>query len=158
MPRRSLICALLVLLVSSLEAVVSVVVGGNGDDDGDALDKHAQELVAWLRQNDGYFNSKLEIRREDPEDPASEFGMFATKTITPEEQLMEIPAKLILQATVDDKFDIPSAQDVDYFDRDRFEGSCDLTRTLIAEMRLEDDSYFAPYVKYLLEKGHEHIP
>jgi spermidine synthase len=154
MTRFSFSCTLLLLLVSALDAVVSVVVG-----DDDALDKHAQELVVWLRQNDGYFNSKLEIRREDPEDPASEFGVFATNTIKPEEQLMEIPAKLILQATDDDdKFAIPSGNDVAYIDRDRFEGLCDLTRTLIAEMRLEGASNFAPYVKYLLEKGQEHIP
>jgi hypothetical protein len=132
MTRFSFSCTLLLLLVSALDAVVSVVVG-----DDDALDKHAQELVVWLRQNDGYFNSKLEIRREDPEDPASEFGVFATNTIKPEEQLMEIPAKLILQATDDDdKFAIPSGNDVAYIDRDRFEGLCDLTRTLIAEMRI----------------------
>jgi spermidine synthase len=150
--RLSFSCALLLLV--SLDAVISVV--GRGD----AQDEHIRELLAWLRENNGYFNSKLEIRREDPKDPASEFGVFAKKPIELKETLMEIPANLMLRATddEDEQFEIPDGTELQYFEKDRFEGLCDLTRTLIVEMRLEDDSDFAPYVHYLLEKEEENIP
>jgi spermidine synthase len=142
-------CGLL-LLASSTALAASV-------PSDDTAEKHVRDLTTWFRGNGGYFNFKLEIRRADPKDPTSEFGIFARKDIKPKERLIEIPADLIIEPMFD--FEVEDNQEVKYFEqREHFETLCDLTLTLIAEMELGDDSDFAAYLNYLNQKDLSMLP
>jgi spermidine synthase len=141
---------LLVLMLASSKVLAASVPSGN------TAEKHVRNLTTWLRSNGGYFNFKLEIRRVDPKDPTSEFGVFAKKNIKAKERLMEIPADLILTPKFD--FALDADREVNYFEREYFESSCELMLTLIAEMELGDDSEFAVYVNYLKQKDRSMIP
>jgi len=48
----------------------------------DADVKHSASIISWLKTKKGYFNPKLEMRRIDPSDPTSIFGMFAKEDIS----------------------------------------------------------------------------
>jgi ferredoxin len=141
---------LLLLLASSTTLAASV-------PSGDTAEKHVRDLTTWLRRNGGYFNFNLEIRHVDPKDPTSDFGMFAKKDIKPKERLIEIPADLIIKPRFDFKAD--ADQEVKYFLQiEHFESLCELMQTLIAEMKLGDDSEFAAYLNYLKQKDLSMIP
>jgi spermidine synthase len=143
-------CVLLLLLASSTALAASV-------PSGDTAEKHVRDLTSWLRRNGGYFNLKLEIRRVDPKDPTSAFGMFAKKDIQAKERLIEIPADLIIEPRFE--FEVEDNEEVKYFHEiEHFESLCELTQTLIAEMELGDDSEFAAYLNYLKQKDLSMIP
>lgn len=100
--------------------------------------------IEWLRSKGGTFHSNLEVRREDPSDPTSRYGMYATGDITEDELMLEIPRSILLTAGDD-------------------EGSyggmwCPTVRNLIKEMRLGDASAYAPYAKYLMAQPHGQLP
>ena len=142
-------CSLLLLLLASSTAFASSV------PSGDTAEKHVLDLTTWLRSNGGYFNFKLEIRRVDLEDPTSDFGMFAKKDIKPKDRLMDIPADLIIEPL---EFELDDNQEVNNFQKEYFESLCGLTQTLIAEMKLGDDSEFSAYLNYLKLKDLSMIP
>ena len=102
----------------------------------DADIKHSSSLIAWMKAKKGYFNPKLEMRRLDPNDPTSFFGMFAKEDIPKESLMLRIPSEIVL----------PSLDDGDPTPMD-----CGLVKNLIAQMELKNDSLFAPYVNYLLD-------
>jgi hypothetical protein len=87
---RRLLRSTLLLLASA--AAVS------GDAASNAMDAHVQDMVAWLRNQGGRVNEKIEIRRADPSDPTSYFGMFATETIQTMEPLLKVPASAMIRA------------------------------------------------------------
>jgi hypothetical protein len=140
-------CVLLLLLASSTALAASV-------PSGDTAEKHVRDLTTWLRRNGGYFNFKLEIRRVDPKDPTSDFGMFAKKDIKPKERLMEIPTDLIIKP----RFYFKADADEGVQPGENLESLCDLMQTLSAEMKLGDDSEFAAYLNYLKQKDLSMIP
>jgi spermidine synthase len=142
-------CGLLLLLALSTALAASV-------PSGDTAETHVRDLTTWLRSNGGYFNFKLEIRRVDPKDPTSEFGIFAKKDIKPKERLIQIPDDLIIKPEFD--FDVDAGQEGEHFHPEYFESLCELTQTVIAEMKLGEDSEFAPYLNYLKEKDLSMIP
>ena len=143
-------CGLL-LLASSTALAASV-------PSGDTAEKHVQDLTMWLRSNGGYFNFKLEIRRVDPKDPTSEFGVFAKKDIKPKDRLMDIPANLIIEPRSGFQVQLDDNQEEKYFQKEYFESLCGLTQTLITEIKLGDDSKFSPYLNYLKQKDLSMIP
>jgi len=102
-----------------------------------ADEKHSAALIAWLRSNKGYFNPKLEMRRVDPDDPNSHFGMFANQKIQADHLMLRVPSSLILGSGDDDE-EITAMM-------------CGLVRNLHKQLVLKDESEYAPYVKYLLE-------
>jgi hypothetical protein len=138
---RCLLRSTLILLASA--AAVS------GDDASNAMDAHVQDMVAWLRNQGGHFNEKLQIRRADPSDPTSYYGVFATESIQSMEPLMNIPASSMIRTN------IPP----DYFSSEGEEAVlCDLTHVLLKELKLGEKSHFAPFVKYLLGQERGQIP
>jgi spermidine synthase len=148
------LCCGLLLLASSTVLATASSVPSSGDI---TAEKHVRNLSTWLRSNGGYFNFKLEIRRVDPQDPTSDFGIFAKKDIKRKERMMEIPADLILESKFD--FDLIN-HEVQHFQSDEyFESLCELTLTLIAEMKLGDEaSEFTAYLNYLKQKDLSMIP
>jgi hypothetical protein len=100
-------------------------------------EEHAAALIAWLKKEGGYFNSKLEMRRVDPSDPTSFFGMFANGSIPKEEMLLRIPTSMVLDSAEEDP-DLASM-------------TCPTVRNLNKQLKLKDESKYAPYVNYLLD-------
>eukprot|EP00555_Chaetoceros_dichaeta_P002053 CAMPEP_0198248886 /NCGR_PEP_ID=MMETSP1447-20131203/544_1 /TAXON_ID=420782 /ORGANISM="Chaetoceros dichaeta, Strain CCMP1751" /LENGTH=1199 /DNA_ID=CAMNT_0043933377 /DNA_START=21 /DNA_END=3621 /DNA_ORIENTATION=+ len=117
---------------------------------------HGEILINWLRANGGTVNEKLVIRRADPNDPESRFGMFTTGDLARKEVLLIIPDECVLSAAVegddeeddeeDEEEDTPSAM------------NCQLVRNLVTEMKLGDESHYAPYVNYLLAEPFGQLP
>lgn len=101
----------------------------------DADAEHATNLINWLQSSDGYFNPNLEMRRSDPSDPTSFFGMFAKDDIQRKSLLLRIPRTMILNSTEEDPELLAMV--------------CGTVRNLAAQLNLDDESAYAPYVKYL---------
>jgi hypothetical protein len=94
---------------------------------------HVDNLVSWIRRENGYFSPKLELRRYDPNDPNSSFGMFATDFISYKNRLLTIPRSVIVTGDGQVEYDNPF---------------CATAKNLIREMRLSNQSNYAPYVNY----------
>jgi len=137
--RKLRLCKLL-LFVASFSSGSSAV---NGEVN------HGELLLEWLNSSGGYANPKLEIRRADPDDPTSPFGMYTKEKITRKELILDIPQSVILRGGEDDE----DSQDDE-------EGSfeCATARRLIKELRLGDDSEYGPFVNYLLEQPYGQLP
>jgi hypothetical protein len=131
--------SILILLASSSAAVSSAAVDS-------ALDAQVQEMIAWVRNHEGFFNPKLRIRHVDPTDLTSYVGVFATEYIKPLEDLMTIPSSVMIWAVQPENVDIAARV------------LCDLTHVLMKELRLGAKSEFAPFVKYLLAQERGEIP
>lgn len=99
--------------------------------------KHATNLIQWLQSSNGYIHPSLQMRRIDPSDPTSHFGMFANEHISSEETLLKIPPSMVLDSTVKEPEITPMV--------------CPLVHNLIAQMKLGDKSAYAPYIQYLKE-------
>jgi hypothetical protein len=131
----------------------------NDDDDSDDDDDDDDEeivvvpqndislqlgVVEWLRINGGTFHRNQEIRRERPAgDSSSLIGVFAKEDIDEGETLLLVPSELVLQPATD-----PDYQD--FF--------CDSAQFIAREMKLGQDSFFAPYIRYLLAAPPVSIP
>jgi len=101
-------------------------------------EKHAEALIKWLTgEENGIFNPKLEMRRSDPSDPESFFGMFAKEPIATGTVLLQIPRSIILNSTEEGPDITPMV--------------CGTVRNLAAQLKLGDASHYAPYVNYLLD-------
>ena len=101
------------------------------------------DVVKWVRENGGYFNPKQEFRRVVPGDSSSPFGIFATDRIEEGEMLVSVPWKCIMTAGTDDWETYMH---------------CDTTRFIIDEMRKGNDSFYGPYIQYLLSAPPVNIP
>jgi hypothetical protein len=112
------------------------------------MDAHVQDMVAWLRNQGGHFNEKLQIRRAVSSDPTSYFAVFAAESIQLMDPLMSVPASLMIRAIQQEKDSRAEFNAV----------LCDLTRVLLKELNLGEKSRFAPCVKFLLEQEMGQIP
>ena len=101
-------------------------------------EEHAENLVAWLKEEEGFFNPKLEMRRMDPEDPTSFFGMFAKGDFKKGDLLIRVPTDLILKSGEDEDEEVRAL-------------NCGLAFNLAEQINLKDDSPYAPYINYLLD-------
>jgi len=124
----------LVLLL--LGSFIVVLIQGNPTPDQDNVN-HGERLIEWLRSKGGYINPKLEIRRADPTDPRSRFGMFTNEKMKDSEDILIIPRECLI-----------TDEGTEY---DKVEGmSCGTVVNLAKEMKLGDDSFYSTYVNYLL--------
>jgi hypothetical protein len=111
------------------------------------MEQHVKEMVTWLRENNGYFNDKLEIRPADlsstnptsTSPTSSSFGIFAKQAISKNERLLEIPSKLIL--------DVP--EELQEEEQEYGGQLCELAHIMLEQMELGPKSFFAPYMNYL---------
>lgn len=66
-------------------------------------DDHIQSMINWLQSmNDGFFSPKIKIRRMDPNDPSSYYGLFATQDLREDELLLRIPPGDEIRIQIDD--------------------------------------------------------
>jgi hypothetical protein len=139
----------LLLLASSSAAASSDVVSS-------ALDAHVQEIIGWVRNQGGIFNQKIDIRRADPADPSSYFGVFATENIYQGEELMIVPSSAMIWAPPPE-YDPDDDDDDEEFDEE-YEVLCELTHALMEELKLGEESKYAPFVSYLKGQERGQIP
>ena len=91
---------------------------------------HADSLVAWLmeskggRESKGVWNPSIEMRRADPFDPTSRFGMFANTDIGKDTVLIHIPQSMLL----DSREENPEGME------------CGTVHNLIEQFELKDES------------------
>ena len=126
---------LILAIALAVTLFTSITVEATEDVDMDVY--HANSLIEWLKSENGFFNPKLELRRVDPSDKTSHFGMFANEDISDRSLLLRIPPSLVLDSAEDDPELTPMV--------------CPLVHNLIKQINLYDDSQYAPYVKYLLD-------
>jgi len=101
-------------------------------------EEHAENLVAWLKEEEGFFSPKLEMRRMDPEDPTSFFGMYAKGDFKEGDLMIRVPTDLILNSGEDEDEEVRAL-------------NCGLAFNLAEQINLKDDSPYAPYINYLLD-------
>lgn len=133
-----------ILLVFLIFTVYSkVVVFANEVDD----------MIQWVRAEGGIVNEKVEIRRMDPDDESSPFGIFAKENIQELETIMNIPRHCYLM--IDD----PEDMDIDYGWEDAYHSNlCKLSHRLMEEMKLGEKSKYAPYISYLKTQKAGQLP
>eukprot|EP00978_Attheya_sp_CCMP212_P003283 scaffold6794_cov46-Attheya_sp.AAC.3 len=101
--------------------------------------------IEWLRQAGGVFHEHQEVRFEDPNDQYSGYGVFATELIPNGELLARIPWRLIIKPPEGLKYKKSAL-------------TCATVDALIKEIRLGDESDFAPFVNRLNENPASAIP
>ena len=110
-----------------------------------ATQAELEGLVKWVQSKGGFFNSKQEIRHEDPTDPTSLLGVFAKERIDKDEILARIPWDIIIdsggQAISDDTV-----------------MNCNTIRNLVQQMKLGEKSMYWPFVSYLMSQRVGQIP
>lgn len=123
-------------------------------DAAQQLPQHAPEvraLMEWFEQEANSFNRKQRVRREFPDDPTSAIGVFAAEDISEGEILFSLP----WNAMINDQR-TAGAKGADAPDEGAIE--CNTVRNLIDEMKLDDESKYAPYVKYLMNQRAGQLP
>ena len=95
---------------------------------------HANALIKWLRDSGGYFHPSLQMRRLDPNDPESPFGMYTNSAISEDTPLLKIPPSIVVESDEDS-----SGEQLE----------CELVFYLAEQLELRDESEYAPYVNYL---------
>mmetsp|Transcript_15640 Transcript_15640/g.23687 ORF Transcript_15640/g.23687 Transcript_15640/m.23687 type:complete len:376 (+) Transcript_15640:118-1245(+) len=98
-----------------------------------------KEMMDWVRSNGGFISEKVDIRRMDPNDKLSPFGVFATKDIDEKENILHIPKSLYVSP-----LGSLGENETLYYD-----GVCQSAHTLMKETKLGDESKYAPYLRYL---------
>mmetsp|Transcript_30696 Transcript_30696/g.71919 ORF Transcript_30696/g.71919 Transcript_30696/m.71919 type:complete len:410 (-) Transcript_30696:32-1261(-) len=127
------------LFASQAYAATNIQKATSGGED--KMKFHADSLVAWLmeskggRESKGVWNPSIEMRRADPFDPTSRFGMFANADIGKDTVLIHIPQSMLL----DSREENPEGME------------CGTVHNLIEQFELKDESKYAPYVNYLLD-------
>lgn len=137
---------------------------------------HGISLVTWIKETaGGSVNSKLELRQEEP---FSRYGWFASEEIAEGEVLMTIPRSIIVRPDplqVGDRVGVIDENNGDLFvatietvegetasvvfddgktEKHKLDGLdhyryCGITKKLIQEFKLGDQSHYAPYIHYL---------
>ena len=108
------------------------------------IEEHAKALISWLNKEGGYVHPNLQIRRVDPSDPTSYLGFFVDNFIPEGEVIMRVPRNMVLDST-------EKNPDVEVM-------NCKTVRNLINQIKLKDESKYAPYVNFLTDTQLPSIP
>jgi hypothetical protein len=134
------------LLISLLLITSNSASGDATSSSGDVAIQHVQNLMEWMQSKGGYINPKVEIRRWDPTDLTSYFGVFTNAPIQNDELLIKIPAEITIHLAEE-------TQDWDYQ-----QVVCELAWTFKEEFELGNESDYAPYINYLKSQPKGQIP
>lgn len=96
---------------------------------------HSNSLIAWLKAKKGFFHPFLEMRRLDPKDASSMFGMFSTGDIKEGTLIIRIPERIIIRSPVTKPGFL----------------NCGLAHTLVEELKKNGTSSYSPYLNYLID-------
>jgi len=110
-------------------------------------EEHSSRLLQWLRSENGFFHESLEMRRLDPEDPKSFFGMFAKDDIPEDDLLIKVPTAIVIDSDT-----VPEEGEYGFHKDETYIGDqCDTMHNLGKQLKLGDKSIYAPFVNYLLD-------
>jgi hypothetical protein len=90
-------------ILFSYTSILVLFIGTRASDVVDKNLQHSKSIIDWIRSNNGFFHSSLEMRHSDPSDLTSEFGMFSTADIEEGTLLLSIPDDVILRSSDGDK-------------------------------------------------------
>ncbi|KAL3799282.1 hypothetical protein HJC23_013007 [Cyclotella cryptica] len=113
-------------------------------------DYNGADLIEWINSHpQGYVHPSVRIGRERPGDPTSMLGLYVssapgTKSIEEDEIIARIPWSHLIS---------PGEE----YSRSKF-FSCQEIRNLAKELKLGDNSRYAPYVRYLLAQPRGAMP
>ncbi|KAL3917183.1 MAG: hypothetical protein SGILL_004834 [Bacillariaceae sp.] len=129
---------------ASMAAIILTSTVTAADATADPHLEEAKAIFEWVAGIDGGFVSpKQDIRRLVPGDVNTPLIVYAKETIMPGEVVMRVPwDTLIGSDDPDDGGQLP----------------CGTVRNVAKEMKLGDDSKYAPYVNYLLSEADSQIP
>jgi hypothetical protein len=99
-------------------------------------------LVEWLVAKGGYFNPKQEIRPEITNNQTSRLGIFSAERIEEGEILSYIPWDVIIGEEEEEELHI----------------SCHTVQSLAREIKLGEESKYAPYISHLLAQKKDQLP
>ncbi|GAX21114.1 hypothetical protein FisN_1Lh211 [Fistulifera solaris] len=106
----------------------------------DPMGDNVRALVQWVKDAPtGFVHENIEIRRYKPEDLSCPFGAFVTTFIPANTTLFVIPREYLITA-------------------EGYEDQCYTVKHLVREMRLGNQSKYAPYVNYLLDQPTGQLP
>jgi hypothetical protein len=112
-----------------------------------------EDMITWVQSMGGSFSEKVEIKRMDPEDNSSPYGVYAKENIEAKENLMIIPHECYI--TIHDVENM----DVDYGWEEAYHNNlCNLAHKLMKEMKLGEESQYAPYIAYLQTQKRGQLP
>lgn len=120
-------------MIPLLLALLALILPPAVDADVEEGFSSQYNVVEWLRENGGYFNEKQRFGRGSSE--SAPIGVFASQDIPQGEVLTTVPWKCVIATGTGD-----------WSDR----VYCDTVKLLVKEMRKGDESFFGPYVNYLL--------
>ena len=100
-----------------------------------------QGQIDWVRSNGGFVSSKVQVRRIDPTDHESPLGVFAVKDIEQGEPILSIPRNCLITS-----------------EQETPDWICDTSRNLARELRLGNESSYAPYINYLNKQPYGQLP
>mmetsp|Transcript_5898 Transcript_5898/g.9278 ORF Transcript_5898/g.9278 Transcript_5898/m.9278 type:complete len:387 (+) Transcript_5898:14-1174(+) len=105
----------------------------------DAALKTVREMVNWVRSHGGFMSEKVDIHRMDPSDASSPFGIYAIQDIDENENLFYIPKSLYVSPLGSPQGNITLYN----------EYICQSAHALMEERKLDYQSKYAPYTRYL---------
>ncbi len=124
--------------------------------------EHHGDTVEWIRKNGGFVDSRQVVRLNDPENVNSGYGVFANQNIQKGELLLSVPWNCIIKSPWADFYefadDIEDGSEYDFDDEVFGYDFCGLLNNVANEMRLGEQSFFAPYVRHLNLQPHGQLP
>ena len=108
-------------------------------------DEYLYDLIQWFSSSDGRLNGKIDIRRTDPSNPESPFGLFALGELYGKELIMSVPRKTIITPGKEEDL-IPSAL------------PCETAFRLIEEVEKGNSSEYAGYLNFLQKQARSELP
>lgn len=120
-----------------------------------------EALVEWVRSKPGGFVSpKVEIRRMDPSNAESPYGVFATEDVATNERLLEVPKECYIELSKEEAE--PADKEGDTEEEMMavyYRNICRLANKLKTELQLGSKrSAFGPYIRYLETQSRGQIP
>ena len=112
-----------------------------------------EDLITWVQSEGGSFNEKLEIRRMVPNDISSPYGVYAKENIDAKESLLIIPHECYIQIHNAEDMNVDEGWEEAYH-----KNLCDLSHKLMKEMKLGEESNYAPYIAYLKTQKPGQLP
>uniref|UniRef100_A0A7S4MLG1 SET domain-containing protein n=1 Tax=Odontella aurita TaxID=265563 RepID=A0A7S4MLG1_9STRA len=109
-------------------------------------DPSISHMIEYFTSRGIYYHPSQTVRREDPSDPSSRLGVYASADIPKDTLLVSIPWNCTINAGI--KIDNPTHL------------SCATVRNLMEEMKMgeRNESKFGPYVQYLSEQRRGQLP
>ena len=131
-------------------------------DNGDSVNHDHGDTVEWIRKNGGFVDIRQDVRLNDVTNVNSGYGVFAKEDISKGELLLSVPWHLIIKSPWADVYatsnDIEEGSEYDYDDTEFGYDICGLIDNVAKEMKMGDQSFFAPYVRHLNLQPHGQIP